>query len=586
MQARLRTTLSAPVFADKSKTRAARAVHRLIVAMMVMTLLAALLLLDRALLAASGQRLAIILLVALLILIALEVLLRRGYVRLAAFGVLLQLALAMFFVMSSVTMAVTLVSTITLLLLVPLAGLLFGTRGVWGALGFVALTLTVVLTSGTVRALTPLSPPYNLLTWAILVAVLVLYGLAESMTAKALRDQLEDATQMAGELAAAKDAAETANQAKTRFLATMSHEMRTPLNAVLGFVQILQNSADLTQSQARYVRIVEQNALYLASLVNDGLQWSEMETGREDLVVRPFNPCTLVQEVVEAFRPFAGQKGLALQADCVSLPIVVADERKLRQVLTNLLSNSVRYTSQGSITVCATLDRSETSGTLICTVADTGIGIAPEEMELVFQPFVRLAGDDASTEGSGLGLAIVKRLVEVMGGDIQLASQPGLGTTFTVRLPVVIAGAQLVSSPQQTKALPPVDLALLKGKRVLIVEDMAVNRLLLHDMLEPAQLIISEARTGSEALSMLHRELPDLVLLDVKLPDMSGLEIIDHIRRLQDGQHTRVIVITAQAFASDEADALAAGADALLCKPFRNDDLFVLMARQLGQSVG
>lgn len=593
MATRLQAMLSTLVFDDRSKTQAARVVHMLIVAMMSTTLLAALVLPRASLSVAADRRLTVILIAALLTLIALEVLLRRGHVRLAAFGVLAQLSLAMFFVMTSVTMAVTLVSTIALLLVVPLAGLLFGTKGVWGALIFVLLTLTTVLTSGAMRVLTPLSPPYNVYTWVILVAVLVLYGLAESMNATAIRQQLKDATRLAAELAArnaelaeAKEAAEQANLAKTSFLATMSHEMRTPLNAVTGFLQLLQANTDLSQPQARYVQIIEQSALHLVSLVNDALHWSKLETGQEMIDAHPFNPGVLLNEVTEVFRPSATQKGLALRVDCAPLPVVVADERKLRQVLTNLLSNSVRYTHAGGITVRGFLETAETPAKLVYSVADTGIGIASADIESVFRPFVRLADDDSVTEGSGLGLAIVRRLLEVMGGEISLESQPGRGATFTVSLPVVITAAERVPLLQEEEAIALPDLTLLKGKRILLVEDMAVNRLLLQDMLEPAQFAISEARSGEEALALLYRERPDLVLLDVKLPDMSGLEIVGRLRSLPGGQRTRVIVISAQASASDEASALAAGADAFLRKPFRRDELFVLIARQLGQTAG
>ena len=387
------------------------------------------------------------------------------------------------------------------------------------------------------------------------------------------------------ELAEAKEAAELANRAKTSFLATMSHEMRTPLNAVIGFMQLLQTNTDLTQPQARYLHIMQQNALHLVSLVNDALQWSKLETRQEVIDARPFNPCTLLLEVADTFRPVAVQKGLDLRVDCQPMPAVVGDERKLRQVLTNLLSNSVRYTPAGHVTVRALLDAGGgAAARLTVTVTDSGIGIAPESMQSVFRPFVRLAGDESITEGSGLGLAIVKQLLDVMGGEISVQSALGQGTTFTVLVPVSRTHAGAAPAATQPAAVVAESLAALKGKRVLIVEDVAVNRLLLQDMLEPVGLQIREARNGREALELLHEELPDLILLDLKLPDMSGLDIIGRLRGLLGGDQVPVIVLSAQAFASDEAGALAAGSDAFLRKPFRRDELFAVIARQFGQS--
>ncbi len=389
------------------------------------------------------------------------------------------------------------------------------------------------------------------------------------------------------ELAEAKETAELANEATTSFLATMSHEMRTPLNAVLGFMQLLQANTSLTQPQTRYLHIIEQNALHLVSLVNDALQWSKLETGQEVIDARPFNPCTLLGEVADAFRPVAMEKGLDLQVACEPLPIVQGDERKLRQVLTNLFSNSVRYTAVGYISVRCGLsaddDADVTSAMLTYVVSDSGIGIAPDSLETVFQPFVRVADDESIAEGSGLGLAIIRQLLDVMGGRVSVKSALGKGTTFTVTVPVVVAP---VSAPVGAKlaAVAIESMAALKSKRVLVVEDVAVNRLLLQDMLEPMEIVFVEARTGREALAALDDELPDLILLDIKLPDMSGLDIIGYLRSLPGGDRVPVIVLSAQAFASDEAGALAAGSDAFLRKPFRRDDLFAVIARQFGQS--
>ena len=400
------------------------------------------------------------------------------------------------------------------------------------------------------------------------------------------RAGLEDLVfQRTSELAEAKEMAEIADQAKTSFLATMSHEMRTPLNAVIGFMQLLQANTELTQPQARYVHIMERNALHLVSLVNDALQWAKLETGQELPDQRIFDPASLLHEVVDMFRPIAVQKGLELQVECQSMPLVEGDERKLRQVLTNLLSNGVRYTDAGYVRVLSTLDTGDrAAATLTIVVADSGIGIAPEAMEAVFEPFVRLADAESGTEGSGLGLAIVRQLLDVIGGEISADSTPGQGTTFTVHLPVAVVSTESAHVSSTFVPAAPARPEELAGKRVLIIEDVAINRLLLQDMLEPTGLLIREAASGHEAIEALKRELPDLVLLDIKLPDMSGLDIMGWLRSRPGGDRVTVIVLSAQAFASDAASALAAGGDAFLRKPFRRDELLATIASQLSRS--
>ncbi len=386
------------------------------------------------------------------------------------------------------------------------------------------------------------------------------------------------------ELGRAKKAAEAANRAKSTFLANMSHEIRTPMNAILGFSQLLRRDPEATPRQIQQIETINRSGEHLLALINDILDMAKAEAGRTTLNTSILNLLSLIDDVEGMLRPRAEDKGLRLELERgAGLPLyVAADEGKLRQILLNLVSNALKFTVKGAVTLRADArPGAEREFNFTAEVEDTGPGIEPRELALLFHPFEQTEAGRAGGTGTGLGLAISREYARLMGGDITVKSRPGQGSVFTFQTVLKEAAPEDMAEkarPRRVKELKPG----LPRYRVLIADDKEDNREFLAQLLGPAGFAVRQAVDGAEALKEFGEWQPQLILMDLKMPGMDGYEAIRRIRALPGGGEVKIIAVTASIFGETNRDAIGAGADEVILKPFREAELFEKMGGLLG----
>jgi len=379
--------------------------------------------------------------------------------------------------------------------------------------------------------------------------------------------------------------ADSANQAKSSFLANMSHELRTPLNGILGYAQILLRDKTASQEQHDGLKVINRSGEYLLTLINDVLDLAKIEASRIELYPTDFHFGEFLESIAQLFQMRAQQKDIAFNYEPLSiLPEgVYADEKRLRQVLINLLGNAVKFTQKGGVTLKVGYDDDDN---LRFQVEDTGIGISAEEIEKIFEPFKQVGDQRYRAEGTGLGLSITKKLVEMMGGQLHVRSELGKGSTFWITLSLPET-KDLVKS--HNEELPIIigytylqnGVEISQGLKVLVVDDKWENRSIIIKLLEPLGFILHEAKNGEEGLRQAIEIQPDLIFTDLVMPVLDGFELTRQLRKLPQFQTVPVIAASASVFDYHQQESFAAGCNAFIPKPIRIDILLDLMQQHL-----
>ncbi len=418
--------------------------------------------------------------------------------------------------------------------------------------------------------------------WAAPVLALA-SGLALSLFAHQRR-QMAEQRELEHQLAVVAEAA----HAKSTFLANVSHEIRTPLNALLGVAELLDHGP-LSPQQRQHVQVFRESGQALHELINDLLDLSKIEAGRFELERVAFSLHHLLEHLYVLLRPRAEGKGLLLRLDIEpSLPDgVLGDRRRLEQALLNLLGNAIKFTPRGEVRLRAAADATtvtDATGFVRFDVDDTGIGIAPSKLDVIFEPFAQADGSVTRLYGgTGLGLAITKRMAGLMGGTLQVRSTPGVGSSFALRLP--LAACELPVSPAAL-TLEATPTAVLSGPRtVLLAEDNEINVYIFRAMLEGQPVTLEVAANGPMALDLLRRRSYDLAFIDVQMPGMDGLSVTRELRRHEatSGRlRTPVVALTANAFATDVQASVEAGCDRHVAKPFARVQLLRALVELTG----
>jgi signal transduction histidine kinase/DNA-binding NarL/FixJ family response regulator len=412
----------------------------------------------------------------------------------------------------------------------------------------------------------------GLILVSILFAAFVFRALQEK---KRFARKLEEAQT---EILVAKEQAVDASKAKSVFLASMSHEIRTPMNAILGYAQIMEKSDDVGPGSRHNLEIIRKSGNHLLSLINEVLEMSRIEAGKTVLNLQPGHFPSIIEEVRDMFALKARDKHLQFEiSSCPKLPGLMFDEGKLRQILLNMLGNAIKFTDKGSVKLQTRAESGDLGWHVTVEIIDTGPGVAEEDREKLFEPFEQTRSRNQKIEGTGLGMPISRRYARLMGGDIKILSNQPCGSVFVFDFYASLS-SEPVSSRQSQGTI---DAIKFKGEtpRILIVDDVEIGRRILRDMLSPYGFIISEALDGASALELISRDKPDMILSDVHMPGLSGIELVALIHRRQ--LNIPTILLSASALEEDRQLALAAGPAGFIAKPFLVNEVLELMRQHL-----
>jgi PAS domain S-box-containing protein len=391
-----------------------------------------------------------------------------------------------------------------------------------------------------------------------------------------LINDLTDYKQTEIALQQAKEHAEVANQAKSTFLANMSHELRTPLNGILGYAQILQRDDSLNAQQQHGLNIIEQSGNHLLALINDILDLAKVESGKIELHETGFNLPSLLNSVSEIITIRAQYKGINFYLEFAnSLPKnLYGDEQRLRQILLNLLGNAIKFTDQGSVTLKVSLNKLNSQ--VHFKIEDTGIGISPDNIKRIFEPFEQAGSQQRQAKGTGLGLAITKNLVELMGGQLCISSQLNIGTQFWFELALPVVDYHVAPITQQpiigVKGEPP---------KILIVDDNLESQAVLVDLLSSLGFYMEQANNGREGFEKAIKWLPDVIITDLIMPEINGFQLIRQLRQSPVLKEKIIIASSASVYDADKKRSLAVGSNAFLPKPIETEMLFEQLQQHL-----
>jgi signal transduction histidine kinase/CheY-like chemotaxis protein len=397
-----------------------------------------------------------------------------------------------------------------------------------------------------------------------------------------MNEELENRVeQRTAELSHAKLIADTANQAKSEFLANMSHELRTPLNGILGYTQILNRSIVLSSKEKHGVNVIHQCGTHLLTLIDDVLDIAKIEARKFELTSQEIHLPSFLRNVVDICRIRADHQGIEFiyQPD-PNLPVhIIADEKRLRQVLLNLLGNAIKFTDQGSVTFKVTEIELTNLSTIRFQIIDTGLGIAADQIRYIFQAFEQVGDKSRHSEGTGLGLTISQEIVKLMGSKIQVQSQEAVGSEFWFDIALLMSNSTIIQQPvEDTPAIIGYE-----GERrqILVIDDHWENRSVLVDVLTPLGFQVTEAENGRVGLESIAKLSPDLIITDLIMPVMDGYELLQELRNNGSLQNVIILVSSASVAQIDREQSLAAGGDDFLAKPLQISQLLPLLGKHL-----